>query len=80
MSSTSRTRGMRSTSRIDSFRSAVSDTSGPAAFDIAQQVHCLFAAAYVTENAACFCHLLLLLCHVAYACPSADRLPGHLQT
>ncbi|DBA76870.1 TPA: hypothetical protein ACH3X1_009473 [Trebouxia sp. C0004] len=49
MSSTSRTRGMRSTSRIDSFRSVASDTSGPAAFDIAQQVVCLFAAGYVQE-------------------------------
>ncbi len=80
MSSTSRTRGMRSTSRIDSFRSAASDTDGPAAFDIAQQVDCLFAVAYVTEIAACFWHLLLLLCPVAYAGPSADRLLGPLQT
>ncbi len=64
MSSTSRTRGMRSTSRIDSFRSAASDIDGPAAFDIAQQVDCLFAAAYMTRS---FCHMFLLLCPVAYA-------------
>lgn len=73
MSSTSRTRSMKSTSRIDSFRSAVSDTDGPAAFDIAQQVDCLFAAAYMTRSAACFCHLLLLLCPVAYTPLQTDH-------
>ena len=54
MNATSRNRALRGTSRIDSFRSAVSETSAAPAFDIAQQVALnTFTASAIDSILAC---------------------------
>ena len=45
MSSTGRSRAMRSTSRNDSGRSATSDIMGPGTFNVAEQVPCFACSA-----------------------------------
>lgn len=72
MSSTGRSRSMRSTSRNDSFRSVTSDTTGPATFNVAEQVHC-----FVTDHNMLACTRARLAedWH-CYSCPLST---GHVQ-